>query len=133
MISSVFRTHRTAVLAVALVIASAVGAVGAVAAMAASTDRTALADGRTIDGTFCAGLCISVTTSDGQMAQSPEGLSLRPGTYWLTVTDTSSRHDFVLRSCPGSTSPCDQSSNGDELPLTTISEGSTVAPVVETL
>jgi hypothetical protein len=133
MIRSVFRKHQAGVLGVVLVIASAIGAVGAVAAMAASSHRAALADGRTIDGVFCAGLCISVTTSDGQTVQSPEGLSLRPGTYWLTVTDTSSHHDFILRSCPGSTSPCDQGSNGDELPLTTVSEGSAAAPVVVTL
>ncbi len=131
MISTVLRKHRTAVLTVALVIASATSATAAVTAMAASSDEAPPADARTIDGTFCTGLCIHVTTSDGQTAQSPNGLTLRPGTYWLTVTDTTRFHDFVLRSCPGTTSPCDQNSNGDESQLTTISEGSTTAPVVE--
>ena len=133
MISPVFRKHRTAVLVVALATASTIAAVAAAVAMAASRDAVVVpADARTIDGTFCTGLCIHVTAFDGQTTQSPNGLSLRPGTYWLTVTDTSRFHDFVLRSCPGSTSSCDQSSNGDELQLTTISEGSTAAPVVET-
>jgi hypothetical protein len=131
-ISTVFRKHRTAVLVMALVTASTIAAVAAMATMAASSDTVVPADARTIDGTFCTGLCIHVTTSDGQTAQSPNGLNLRPGTHWLTVTDTSRFHDFMLRSCPGSTSSCDQSSNGDESQLTTISEGSTAAPVVET-
>jgi hypothetical protein len=130
--STVFRKHRAAVLAVAFVIASAIGAVAAVAAMPDSSDGAAPADARTIDGTFCTGLCIHVTTFDGQTAQSPNGLSLRPGTYGLTVSDTTRFHDFVLRSCPGSTSPCNQNSNGDESQLTTISAGSPAAPVVET-
>jgi hypothetical protein len=133
-ISTFFRRHRAAALAAALVIASAIGAWAAMAAMGASSDGAAPAGARTINGMFCTTkLCISVTTSDGQTAQSPNGLSLRPGTYWLTVTDTSAFHDFVLRSCPGSTSPCDQGSKGDELSLTTVGEGSTAIPVVETL
>ena len=133
MIRSVFQKHRTAAVVVVLASAGAIAAVAAAVAMAASSDVVVPADARTIDGTFCTGLCIHVTTSDGQTAQSPDGLDLRPGTYWLTVTDTSRFHDFMLRSCPGSTSPCDQSSNGDESQLTTVSEGSTTAPVVKTL
>jgi hypothetical protein len=116
-----------------LVSLSAVAAVAAAVAMAASSDVVVPADARTIDGTFCTGLCIHVTTSDGQTAQSSNGLDLRPGTYWVTVTDTSRFHDFVLRSCPGSTSPCDPGSGGEESPLTTVGEGSTAAPVVKTL
>jgi hypothetical protein len=132
-VSTVFRRHRTVSLVVVLVSLSAVAAVVAAVAMAASNDVVVPADARTIDGTFCTGLCIHVTTSDGQTAQSPNGLNLRPGTYWVTVTDTSRFHDFVLRSCPGSTSPCDPSSGGDESPLTTVGEGSTASPVVKTL
>src|SRR5262249_9349652 len=33
--------------------------------------------------------------------------SLRLGTFWLTVTDNCKNHNFELRSCPGSASPCD--------------------------
>ncbi len=33
-------------------------------------------------------------------------LTLRPGTYWITVNDDQNNHNFSLRSCPGSTSPC---------------------------
>ncbi|MGH2936008.1 MAG: hypothetical protein ACRDL2_16050 [Gaiellaceae bacterium] len=33
-------------------------------------------------------------------------LTIRPGTYWVTVNDPLDSHNFELRSCPGSTAPC---------------------------
>ena len=33
-------------------------------------------------------------------------LTIRPGTYWITVDDTLNSHNFELRSCPGSTTAC---------------------------
>jgi hypothetical protein len=33
-------------------------------------------------------------------------MTLRPGTYWITVTDNSNFHNFSWRSCPGSTDLC---------------------------
>ncbi len=78
---------------------------------------TASAQGRTIDGTFCMPTVNGVmqmfcmqTTFEDQTAEGytnhPATLTLDPGTYWLTVHDNSTGHDFALRSCPGSTSPC---------------------------
>lgn len=48
--------------------------------------------------------------------------SLTPGTYWLTVTDHCANHNFELRSCPGSTSACDQNSVGTEEQITSMNE-----------
>lgn len=50
-----------------------------------------------------------------------DDFSLRPGTYWLSVFDTSGQHDFVLRSCPESDSPC-TAGNGTTQRITTIAE-----------
>ena len=33
-------------------------------------------------------------------------LTIRPGIYWISVDDPLNSHNFELRSCPGSTSPC---------------------------
>jgi hypothetical protein len=33
-------------------------------------------------------------------------LMLRPGQYWLSAFDDQNKHNFSLRSCPGSTTPC---------------------------
>lgn len=33
-------------------------------------------------------------------------LTIRPGTYWITVDDPLNTHNFELRSCPGSATPC---------------------------
>jgi hypothetical protein len=69
--------------------------------------------GRQLAGVFCTnvnalpavGACIQLSY-DGQTAQgytdSPNrDLTLRPGTYWLTVTDNSSKHNFSLESPDG--------------------------------
>ena len=59
-------------------------------------------------------------TEDGQPVTS-----LRPGTYWLTVTDNCKNHNFELRSCPGSDSPCDPNSGGAEQEITPLNDPNT--------
>ena len=123
MLASILPKSRLAALLAALAV------VGAIAVYAVAT---ASAQGRTLVGEFgfdtaaasgtsyyhqCgppanAGFTI-VLTEDG-----PPVSSLRPGTYWLTVTDNCANHNFELRSCPNSTSPCDQDSGGTEQPIT---------------
>jgi hypothetical protein len=61
-----------------------------------------------------------VLTEDGQPVTS-----LQPGTYWLTVTDNCKNHNFELRSCPGSDSPCDPNSGGDEQEITPLNDPNT--------
>jgi hypothetical protein len=107
-------------------------AFSAVAAVAAYSVAGAWAAGREPDGSFCmragggfpAGLCMQVTL-DGQTVQgygaSPGQASVRPGNYWLTVTDNNPNHNFVL------TGP-----NGLDTELTTIAEGSPTSPVTQT-
>lgn len=96
--------------ALVLALLAAVTGISAYAFSAAS----ASADGRPLAGAFCttpAGsmFCMALTW-DGvvySQALSPDrDLQIRPGTYWLTVNDENAMHDFVLRSCPGSTLPC---------------------------
>jgi hypothetical protein len=113
------------------VLLAALAAAGAVAAYAAAT---ASADGRTLVGRFgfdavpsdtsyyqqCgppknAGFTI-VLSEDGQPVTA-----LQPGTYWLTVTDNCPNHNFELRSCPGSESPCAPDSGGAEQEITSVS------------
>lgn len=105
-------------------------AFAAVGAFAAYSVPAASADGRGLDGSFCShavsgspfppGLCIQLTF-DGQTVQgyygSPAQISLRPGNYWLTVTDNSNAHNFSL------TGP-----NGLDMDITPVSNGS--APVI---
>jgi hypothetical protein len=99
--------------AVALAILAAIGAVAAYITMPAS------ANGRSLDGAFCtlpvppataasSHICMSLTW-DGVTygtANPDAQLTLRPGTYWITVNDDSAGHNFSLRSCPGSTDAC---------------------------
>jgi len=93
---------------------SAALAVLVLAGAAAVVVSTASADGRQLTGQFCTnamampkpGACIQLAF-DGQTAQgytdsSNRVLTLRPGTYWLTVTDTSTAHNFSLESPDGS-------------------------------
>ncbi len=129
MIKAIFTKQRIAVLLVALATASAI------AALAASTGTATSTDGRSLDGSFCshavigspfpAGLCIQLT-SEGQTTQgyyhSPGLLTLRPGNYWLTVTDNSPVHNFSL------TAP-----DGLDMDITTTPEGSSSSPVVRTV
>ncbi len=135
MTRAIFRKHSIAVL---LTMLATVGAI------VAYTTATASAEGRTIDGTFCLGehpfcmqasfggqttegFCtVPVTDPTPQLdcntdpvsaggTASPGLLVVRPGTYWVTVHDDNSKHNFELRSCPGSNSPCSDS-NPDALP-----------------
>ena len=106
-------------------------AIAVVGSLAAYMVASASADGRTLDATFCSGLCIQVA-SDDQTVQGVMGgdaashvLTLRPGTYWLTVTDNSNFHNFNLRSCPGAAVLCDVNSGGQVLPLTPLGNGAT--------
>lgn len=46
-------------------------------------------------------------------------LSIRPGTYWLTVDDPLNSHNFELRSCPGAKTPC-TAGQGAEQALTPV-------------
>ena len=110
------------ILAVLLTTLAAVGVFVAYSAVTAS------AQGRTIDGVlcmdhpFCMGASFDGHTVEGyQVAQNtPSGavITVRPGTYWLTVHDDMSGHDFALRSCPGSDSPCTPGT-GSGLQITT--------------
>ena len=102
-----------------------------------SDRENASADGRTLDATFCSGLCIQVASQNGQATGTMETdtnsvLTLRPGTYWLTVTDNSNFHELELRSCAGMAILCDWNSGGDEQVLTPISNGTT-AVITETV
>ena len=104
-------------------LAAFLAALAVVGTIAAYTAPTASAQGRTLVGEFGFGndrtKCTDKAhftinlTEDGQSVSS-----LRPGTYWLTVTDNCANHNFELRTCPGSTSPCDPSSGGTEQPIT---------------
>jgi hypothetical protein len=109
-------------------------AFSAVAAIAAVFVAGASADGRNADGSFCShavsgspfppALCIQLM-SDGQAVQgffgSPGQASLRPGNYWLTVTDNSPGHNFVLRG-----------PDGLDTEITTVAEGSPGSLVTRT-
>lgn len=46
-------------------------------------------------------------------------LTIRPGTYWITVDDPLNSHNFELRSCPGSREPC-TAGQGSEQELTPV-------------
>ncbi len=74
--------------------------------------QTPPAEGYGIDGN--GGLCKAPPptsgpppTGPGYCVPSGTGLlTLRPGTYWVTVDDPLNGHNFELRSCPGSTVAC---------------------------
>ena len=105
MTETVFLKHRIAV---------PFAAVAAASVIAVSTAAAASTDGRTLEGNFCSSshTCMTITF-DGATASIPTrtdptqpDLTLRPGSYWITVTDDSNFHKFSLRSCRGSTSLC---------------------------
>jgi hypothetical protein len=114
------------------VLCAALAAIGTVAVY---TVATASAAGRELEGSFCShavsgspfppGLCVQLTL-DGQTTQgyyhSPGSLTLRPGDYWLTVTDTSAAHNFSL-----------MGPDGLDTDITTVPEGSPASPVVKTV
>ncbi len=115
-------------------LAALLAALATIGAIAAYSVATASGEGRTLVGQFgfdtaaasglsyyhqCApmnaGFTISLT-EDGNPVTT-----LQPGTYWLTVTDNCTNHNFELRSCPGADSPCDPSSGGVEQEITSLS------------
>ena len=110
------------VLAVLLTTLAAVGIFVAYSAVTAS------AQGRTIDAVFCMDhpFCMQASFDDQTVmgyqvaSNTPSGavITLQPGTYWFTVHDDMSGHDFALRSCPGSDSPCTPG-NGSGMQITT--------------
>jgi plastocyanin len=84
-----------------------------IAVMCAMAAMPVSADGRELTGRFCTnpqaqpkpGACMSLSF-DGQTAtgytNSPDRvLELRPGTYWLSVDDTSAAHNFALEDPSG--------------------------------
>jgi hypothetical protein len=103
---------RGKVLGRAIAVAAVV--VGAVAV----SSPAASADGRGADGVFCGPTCMALTV-DGTTygTNNRADLSLRPGTYWLTMTDTAAFHNFSLRSCALAGAPC---SSGAAVDLTTV-------------
>ena len=85
-----------------------------VAALLAVGPSAALAaDGRQLVGEFCSnpqalpkpGACISLSyggeTAMGYTGSPNRVITLRPGTYWLTVNDNSTAHNFSLESQDG--------------------------------
>lgn len=71
---------------------------------------------RTLTASFCTAnhTCMAMTLLDGSVftgdavradPNQPD-VTLRPGTYLITVTDNSDFHNFSWRSCPGSTDVC---------------------------
>ena len=115
---------------VAVLVAAAFSALTVFAALHA---RAASADTSTLTGDFCtlpsgSTLCMTLTWN-GVAYGTPNRAALRllPGTFTLTVNDTSAAHDFVLRSCPGSTSACDSTNPaGTTTAITTRSQVATV-------
>jgi hypothetical protein len=101
------------------------------AAVAAITG-TASADGRTLEGSFCTAnhFCMSLSFGDTNFSSNTRpanatgpDMTLRPGTYWITVTDNSNFHNFSWRSCPGSSDSCTSSnpaSGGTDQDLTPV-------------
>jgi hypothetical protein len=62
-----------------------------VAAVLAAPGTPTSAEGRELQGTVGPGFTISLSGPDGQPATE-----LRPGTYWLTISDLSEHHNFHL-------------------------------------
>lgn len=103
-------TSRKKRLAAALLLAASVAAVAALTVGAATRSD----DGRQLTGQFCTnanampkpGACIALSydgaTAQGYTDSTERTLTLRPGTYWLSVNDTSTTHNFALESPDGS-------------------------------
>jgi plastocyanin len=92
----------------------------------------ASADGRDLAASFCShavtgspfppGLCIQLDAGSQSVQGyygSPGRISLRPGDYWLTVTDNSNAHNFSL-----------VGSDGLDLDITPVNNGGTPPPVI---
>src|SRR5262245_31704272 len=114
-----------------LLVASVTVAVIAVQLSAA----TSSADNGTLTGNFCTAnnnICMTMTWNGIAYGTTNRSvLSLKPGAYTLTVNDTSAAHDFALRSCPGSTAPCDPTNPlRTTTPITTQAQVATVSTSV---
>ena len=98
-----------------------------VTAALAAYVATASATGRTLAAEFCttntgSSLCMALTWDGVEYGtRNREDLSLRPGTYSVTLNDNSPFHNFALRSCPDSAAPCE---TGDVDELTTVPDQS---------
>jgi hypothetical protein len=66
-------------------------ALAAVLAVGATLGSASNEAGRQLTGTVGPGFTITLTDGDGQPVSS-----LRPGTYWLHVSDLSNRHNFHI-------------------------------------
>ena len=132
MTKAIFRRRSIAVLLTTL---AAAGAIAAYTTATASADqgRTIVGNFCLSDHLFCisaglagqtpvegygvdgnGGICHTPPPTTGPPPGGPAYcvpsgtgmLTLRPGTYWITVDDPLDSHNFELRSCPGSTAPC---------------------------
>ena len=87
----------------------------------ASVDGQAPVEGYGVDGN--GGICAKPGSAvGGPQYCVPSGtglLTIRPGTYWIIVDDPLNTHNFELRSCPGSSSPCGPG-QGSEQTLTPV-------------
>ena len=93
---------------------SALAVLGTIAAFIVGTASADVP--RTLTGSFCTvnHTCMTMTLEDGssftgsavRADPSQPDVTLRPGTYLITVTDDSDFHNFSWRSCPGSTDVC---------------------------
>jgi hypothetical protein len=110
---------------------SALAVTGIIAAFIVGTGSADV--GRTLTGVFCTDnhTCMALTLDDGSVftGKVPRAdpaqpdVTLRPGTYWITVTDNSDFHNFSWRSCPGSTDVCtaaNPASGGEDEDITPI-------------
>lgn len=82
-------------------------------ALLAGTSLAADDPGRQLTGAFCTnpdaqpapGACIQLsfdgTTVQGYTGSTTRTIALRPGVYWLTVTDNSTKHNFSLEDPSG--------------------------------
>jgi hypothetical protein len=139
-----FRKHRIAVLLTVLATAGAIAALTTATAsaqegrtiegnfclsdhlfcMSAGLDGQTPVEGYGVDGNggTCAKPPATTEPPAGPQYCVPSGtghLTLRPGTYWINVDDPLNSHNFELRSCPGSTTPCGPG-QGSEQALTPV-------------
>ena len=101
-----------------------------IGAVFAFSVATASADGRTLNANFrpstlphlCLMLNGGIYDSATHVTGQPD-LTLRPGTYWITVTDDNNFHNFAFRSCPGddATAMCDNGPANANAPVQVLS------------
>jgi hypothetical protein len=72
----------------------ALAALSVIGAVLAGPAIPASKDGRTLDGNVGPGFTISLSQDGHPLAA--DGPGIRPGTYWLTVTDQSAIHNFHI-------------------------------------